>query len=213
VLRARTTGRGQLVDVSMVDAVLSICERIVYQRSFQGINPHPEGNRHPLIAPFGMLKARDGWVTIAAHTDEFWGKLCRLMRQEELITHPLMATREARAANKDAVYGALEAFTMRHTKQQLADLFGSQIPFGPVYHIDEIVADPHFTVRDMIVTVEQPGSPEPVTIAGIPIRMTETPGSIRRRAPLLGEDSTEILRHLGYGESDIASWKNTGVVA
>ena len=213
VLRARATGRGQFVDVSMVDAVLSVCERIVYQRSFQGLNPHPEGNRHPLIAPFGMLKARDGWVTIAAHTDEFWAKLCRLMRQEELITHPLMATREARAANKDAVYGALEAFTVRHTKQQLAELFGSQIPFGPVYHIEEIVADPHFAVRDMIVTVEQPGSPEPVTIAGIPIRMTETPGSIRRRAPLLGEDSTEILRHLGYGESDIATWKRARVVA
>jgi len=72
ILRAGETGEGQYVDVSMVDAVLSICERIVHQRAFHGLNPRPEGNRHPLLAPFGMMKARDGWVTIAAHTDEFW---------------------------------------------------------------------------------------------------------------------------------------------
>lgn len=213
VLRARSTGQGQFVDVSMVDVMLSICERIVYQRSYQGLNPHPEGNRHPLLAPFGMLKARDGWVTIAAHTNEFWGTLCRLMRREELITDPRMVTGQARVANKDAVYDAVEQFTRQHTKQVLKELLGGQIPFGPVYHMDEIAADPHFAIREMIVEVEQPGCPEPVSIAGIPICMTETPGSVRRRAPLLGEDSIDILRDLGCDEGEISSWKRTGVVA
>lgn len=213
VLHAKKTGMGQFVDVSMVDAVLSVCERIVYQRSFQGLNPGPEGNRHPLIAPFGVVKAKDGWVTIAAHSNEFWATLCHTMGREDLITASQTATQSDRVANKQTVYSAVEEFTIRHTKAQLKELLGGKIPFGPVYLIDEIAADPHFGVRDMIVQVEHPGCSEPVSIAGIPVRMTETPGSIRRRAPLLGEDSIDVLHDLGYGDTEISSWRSAGVIA
>ncbi|WP_315830922.1 CoA transferase [Bradyrhizobium prioriisuperbiae] len=212
ILRAGRTGEGQYVDVSMVDVMLSICERIVHQRAFQGVNPHPEGNRHPLLAPFGMLKASDGWVTIAAHTDEFWKTLCGLIGRKDLVDDPRMATRQARVANKDAVYDAVGAFVGRHTKQQLKDLLGGKIPFGPVYHIDEIAGDPHFAVREMIVEVEQPGCATPVTIAGVPIRMTETPGAVRRRAPLLGEDSDEVLRAIGFAPGEIAGLRQAEVM-
>lgn len=212
ILRAGKTGVGQYVDVSMVDAVLSLCERIVHQRAFQGVNPHPEGNRHPLLAPFGMLKARDGWVTVAAHTDEFWKKLCGLMGREELIDDPRTATGNARIANKDIVYGAVQQYVGGHTKEQLMERLGGKIPFGPVYHIDEIAKDPHFAIREMIVEVEQPGCNTPVTIAGIPIRMTGTPGSVRRRAPLLGEDTEDILRAIGCMPSEIAAWRQADVL-
>jgi len=73
-----------------------------------------------------------------------------------------------------------------------------------MYHIDEIAADPHFAIRQMIVEVEQPGCDTPVSIAGVPIHMTETPGSIRRRAPLPGEDSEEIPRTINCAPSEIA---------
>ena len=212
ILRAGKTGEGQYVDVSMVDVVLALCERIVHQRAFQGLNPHPEGNRHPLLAPFGMLKARDGWVTVAAHTDEFWKKLCMLIGREELIDDPRTATLKDRIANKDLVYGEVGQYVGRHTKQQLMELLGGKIPFGPVYHIDEIAIDPHFAIREMIVEVEQPGCDTPVTIAGVPIRMTETPGSIRRRAPLLGEDTEEILRAIGCDPGDIATWRQADIL-
>ncbi|MGY3587554.1 crotonobetainyl-CoA:carnitine CoA-transferase CaiB-like acyl-CoA transferase [Bradyrhizobium sp. USDA 4341] len=212
ILRAGKTGAGQYVDVSMVDVVLSLCERIVHQRAFQGLNPHPEGNRHPLLAPFGMLKARDGWVTVAAHTDEFWKKLCGLMGREELIDDPRTATGKARIANKDLVYGAVQQYVGDHTKEQLIERLGGRIPFGPVYHIDEIVKDPHFAIREMIVEVEQPGCDTPVTIAGIPIRLTETPGSIRRRAPMLGEDTEEILRTIGCVPGEIVSWRQANIL-
>jgi crotonobetainyl-CoA:carnitine CoA-transferase CaiB-like acyl-CoA transferase len=212
ILRAQKTGEGQYVDVSMVDVVLSICERIVHQRAFQGLNPHPEGNRHPLLAPFGMLKARDGWVTIAAHTDEFWKSLCQLIEREELIDDPRTATRQARVVNQDLVYDAVGDFAGQHTKQELKERFGGKIPFGPVYHIDEIAEDPHFAIREMIVEVEQPGCDTPVTIAGVPIRMTETPGSVRRRAPLLGEHSDDILRAINCAPAEIANWRQANVI-
>jgi len=205
VIRAQKTGEGQYVDVSMVDSILALCERIVYQHSIQGVIPGPEGNRHPLLAPFGMLRARDGWVTIAAHTDEFWKILCRVMGREDLITDPRTAERAARLANSDVVYDAVGAFTGRHTKQELKELLGAKIPFGPVYRIDEIAEDPHFAIREMIVEVEQPGCPTPISIAGVPVRMTGTPGGVRHRAPLAGENSEEILRSIGCSADEIAS--------
>ncbi len=212
LLRARVTGQGQYVDVSMVDAILSLCERIVHQRAFQGLNPHPEGNRHPLLAPFGLVKAQDGWVTIAAHTDEFWKSLCNVMGREDLIEDPRTRTRQARVDNKDAVYEVVEDFAGRHTRDQLRSLLGGKIPFGPVYHIDDIAADPHFSVREMIVEVEHPGCAKPVTIAGVPIRMTGTPGSVRRRAPLLGEDTDDILQNVGCAAEEIAGFRQAGIV-
>jgi crotonobetainyl-CoA:carnitine CoA-transferase CaiB-like acyl-CoA transferase len=212
ILRAQRTGAGQYVDVSMVDSILALCERIVYQHSFQGVNPHPEGNRHPLLAPFGMLKARDGWITIAAHSDDFWRVLCGLINRPDLIDNPATATREARSEHQDLVYDAVGEFVVRFTKSELKERLGGKIPFGPVLHINEILQDPHFLIREMIVKVDQPGSSSPVAIAGVPIRMTETPGGVRHRAPMLGEHSDEILRKIDYTASRIECLRKSGIV-
>ena len=88
ILRAHKTGRGQFVDVGMVDAILSMCERIVHQHSFTGGVPVPEGNHHPLLCPFGMFPARDGHVTIAAHADTHFPILCRLIGRPEMGDRP-----------------------------------------------------------------------------------------------------------------------------
>ena len=84
ILRAHKTGRGQFVDVGMVDAMLAVCERIVHQHSFAGGVPVPEGNHHPLLCPFGMFPAKDGFVTIAAHADTQFPILCRLIDRPEM---------------------------------------------------------------------------------------------------------------------------------
>ena len=77
-------------------------------------------------------------------------------------------------------------------------MFGGVIPFGPIYDVSDIFADPHFRIRDMLVDVDQPGSATPVTVAGVPIKMSLTPGRVRHRAPLLGEHTREILGTAGY---------------
>src|SRR5690606_29328993 len=79
IYNARETGKGQFVDVSMVDAVLALCERIVYQHSYLGLVPGPEGHQHPFLTPFGIVPCADGFVTLACHTDAFWSQLCRLI--------------------------------------------------------------------------------------------------------------------------------------
>ena len=199
---ARRTGVGQFVDVSMVDAILSVCERPVWQHSVEGVVPGPEGAHHPFISPFGMFPAADGFVTVAAHQQQFFAVLCRAIGAEALMQDARFSDDKARSAHRKALNHELGEFTRRFTKAELMARLGGQIPFGPVMDIAEIAADPHFAAREMLAEIEQPGS-SPIQVAGVPIKMTKTPGAVRRRAPFLGEQTRTQLRRAGLTEEAV----------
>jgi len=213
VFRAQRTGRGQFVNVALVDGVLALCERIVYQYSYEGKVSHPEGNRHPLLCPFGMFPASDGWITLACPSEDFWRQLCIIIERQDLLADPRFADNQTRVHSADAVYEAVSAYTCRYSKRELAEKIGGQVPFGPVYDIADICADAHFRGGGMLAEVEQPGMDKPLLIVGVPVRMSETPGRIRHRAPLLGEHSDTVLRNAGCDASEIARWREAGALA
>ncbi len=213
ILRAHKTGKGQFVDVAMVDAILAVCERIMHQHSFAKSLPAPEGNHHPLLCPFGMFPAKDGFVTIAAHADTHFPILCRLIGRPEMATDPRLATVQDRRANQDYIIAAVSDFTRQRTKQELLKHLGGQVPFSPVYNVRDIVADPHFKAREMLPWVPHPGLEEEVQIAGVPIKMTETPGRVRHRAPLLGEHTDQYLQEIGCSAEDIVRLRAGKIVA
>jgi crotonobetainyl-CoA:carnitine CoA-transferase CaiB-like acyl-CoA transferase len=202
VHHARRTGEGQFVDISMVDGVLAVCERMVWQHSSEGVVPGPEGNHHPFLTPFGMFPAADGFVTIAAQQDEFFAVLCERLGAPHILSDPRFSSRANRAASRQDLIETLGGVTATFTKAELMDRLGGHIPFGPVMNIAEIETDLHFAAREMIVQVEQPGAP-PVRIAGVPIKMTATPGGVRRRAPILGEDTRARLIEAGMTDLEI----------
>ena len=199
---ARRTGQGQFVDVSMVDAVLAICERAIYQHSVQGVTPGPEGNHHPFLCPFGMFPAADGFVTIAAQQDSFFQILCESIGAQSISADPRFANSKSRSENRAVLITLLSAFTTRLSKAELVAKLGGKIPFGPVMNIAEIERDPHFAARQMVVEVEQPGA-APIRIAGVPIKMTATPGGVHARAPLLGEHTRAQLKRAGLTDAEI----------
>lgn len=209
-LRAQRTGRGQFVDVGMVDGVLAVCERIVFQYSATGQAPVPEGNGHPLLAPFGLFPAKDGWVSLGVPNDRFWVPLVELMGRPELATDPRYATKESRVERRREVEALVGEWTTRHTRAELAALLGGEIPFGPVLSAADIFADPHFRARRMLVDTEQPGALRPLTLAGTPVHMSETPGGVRSRAPLTGEHGDQILAGFGFDAGEIAALRADG---
>jgi len=213
IFRAHKTGKGQFVDVGMVDAILAICERIMHQHSYAQTLPVPEGNHHPLLCPFGMFPAKDGFVTIAAHADAHFPILCRLIDMPEMATDPRFVTVQDRRANQDVIIAAVSAFTAQRTKQELLRHFGGKVPFSPVYNVRDIVADPHFKVREMLPWVPHPGLDHEVQIAGVPVKMSETPGKVRHRAPLLGEHTDDYLKSIGCSVGDIARLRADKIVA
>ncbi|GGC70015.1 CaiB/BaiF CoA transferase family protein [Chelatococcus reniformis] len=212
VYRARETGRGQFVDVSMVDSVLALCERIVYQHSYQGKIAGPEGHRHPFLTPFGIVPCKDGYVTLACHTDLFWSRFCALIGRPECATDACFATEDARRRNADGTYAIVSEFTTRHTKHELMERLGGKVPLGPVYDVAEIRADDHFAARRMIVELPHPGCSEPLAIAGVPVHMTETPGGVWKRAPMLSEHAETVLDSIGLGGERLEDLRSRGIV-
>jgi crotonobetainyl-CoA:carnitine CoA-transferase CaiB-like acyl-CoA transferase len=213
VLHARTTGEGQFLDVGMADAVLGVCERIVHQHSFGHLNPGPEGNHHPFLLPFGVYPAADGFVALACPGDAFFKGLVAALGAPQMLDDDRFATPKARAANREAVIARLSELTANLTKSELQARLGGVVPFGPVMSIDEIARDPHFAARGMLAEIELPGFPEPMRVAGQPIKFAKTPSGVRRRGPDLGEDTETVLREHGATDNDIARWRQAGAIA
>jgi crotonobetainyl-CoA:carnitine CoA-transferase CaiB-like acyl-CoA transferase len=194
---ARSSGRGQFVDVAMYDAVLSLCERIVYLHSYTGTVPHAEGNRHPLLSPFDVLPAVDGWVAIAAPTDSRWRRLCELIHRPDLGADPGLATNEQRVARREEIFDALAAWSRPRTKAEILDRLGGQVPVGAVRDAAEIMADPHVAAREMLLELDHPGTGQTFAVAGQPLKFSRTPARPRHRAPVLDEHGPAVRARLG----------------
>lgn len=212
VHRAQRTGRGQLVDVAMYDAVLALCERIVYLYSYNGVVAKPEGASNPQLCPFDAFPTKDGWITIAAPGERHWGYLCDIMGRPGLKDDPRYRTNAERLSRADEVRAIVREWTTAHTTREAVDALGGIVPCGPINTVVDIFNDPHVARRKMIAPIEHPGSKKTVAIAASPVKMTDTPGTIRRRAPLLGEHTREVLASLGYDERSIAALAKSGVV-
>jgi crotonobetainyl-CoA:carnitine CoA-transferase CaiB-like acyl-CoA transferase len=196
VLHARETGHGQYVDVAMYDATLLLCERIVYQYSYRGEVPVPQGNGHPMWSPFDVVPASDGWVVVCAPTPPRWKRLCAVMGRPELEDDPRYRTIAERVQNRDEVKAILSEWTLQRTREQVVAELGDLVPAAPVNTVADIFDDPHVAARDMLVEVDHPGMRRSVTIAGHPIKFTRTPTAVRGRGPLLDEHGDQIRAEL-----------------
>jgi crotonobetainyl-CoA:carnitine CoA-transferase CaiB-like acyl-CoA transferase len=211
--RVRDTGIGDFVDVAMYDAVLALCERIVYQHSYLGVSPGREGNEHPLLAPFGLYRASDGWLAIAAPGDRHWQVLCTALGRPDAARDARLATNRDRVAHRELVREVIEGWTATRTVEQAEDTLAALVPLAPVNTVERIFADPHVRAREMLVELEQPGLDRPLAVAGRPIKFGSGPGTDMRRAPLLGEHTDAVLAELGYPGDHVAQLRHAGAVA
>lgn len=210
---ARSSGQGQYVDVAMTDSILALSELVVSQFSYRGVSPQPAGNGIPGLAPFGTIHVKDGVIAIAAPHDPQFHLLCDLIGLPELKADPRFSTEALRWENHRLLTQAIESFTRSKTKLELRDLFGGRVPFSPIYNAQEIFSDPHFAARQMLPEVEQPGSSRPVAVPGVPVKLSQTPGQVRHRAPLLGEHTREILAGLGLASERIEALVDARVIS
>jgi len=200
VHHARRTGQGQFLDVAMYDAMVSLCERMVYQYSYTGEVPRPQGNGHPLLCPFDIFPTADGWVSVAAPHDGHWRILADTIGGPDLATDPRYRTNVDRVRHADEVRALVGDWLSPRTTAEVVEVLGGRVPIGPVNDVATIAADPHVAARGMLVELEQPGSDQPITVAGQPVKFTRTPTDVGRRAPTLGEHDVDAV---------LAEWQST----
>jgi crotonobetainyl-CoA:carnitine CoA-transferase CaiB-like acyl-CoA transferase len=194
---ARRSGTGQFLDVAMYDAVLLLCENIVYKYSMAEIIEKPKGQGHPALCPFDIYETKDGAAAIAAPTETHWRALCEVIGRTELITDERSKDVFRRVGNRDLVNDAIRRWTSTSSTAEVVDALAGKVPVGPVNTAADIFADPHMRIRGMLAEVEQPGSARPITLAGQPIKFTKTQSGVYRRPPNLGEHTEEILAEAG----------------
>lgn len=207
------TGRGQFVDVAMLDCQVAILENAVSRYLNAGVVPKPIGNRHPSITPFESFKSKDGYLMIAIGNDNLWAKFCKLIDKEEWITQEEFSTNAARTQNQPQVRDMLlPIFAEKTTKEWIASLKEIGVPVGPINTVADVIEDPSIKARDMIVSVEHPVAGH-ISMPGVPIKLSDTPGAVDTPAPVLGQHNDEVLgEFLGLSAEEIADLKEKKVI-
>ena len=192
ICHARATGEGQLVDVGMLDCQVALLENAIMRNLVTGEIPRPLGSRHPSIAPFEAFPAADGQVILAVGTKQ-WARFCQAINRPDLIEHPDFRTNALRADHVDALREILAPiFQQKTVAVWIQEMETIGIPCGPVNTVDKTVKDPHVLAREMIVNAVDPEA-GPVSMAGLPIKLSATPGAIQGPAPRLGEHTESVL--------------------
>ena len=207
------TGRGQLVDTSLLEAgILHTCwQSAIFLAS--GERPAAMGSAHPLMAPYQAFRTGDGWINVGAANQGLWLKLVELLGVPELAGDPRFAGPEERRANLADLQEALApVFETDTADGWFARLDAAGIPAGPVLDIAGMTTDEHVLARGMIAEVGTSRG-GPMRVLGHPVKYSENPAAIRRRAPRLGEHTREVLGEAGYSGEEIRALEAAGAIA
>jgi len=208
------TGRGQLVDVALVDSVYAALENIPQKYFVEGKTPGRIGNRYEFIYPYDTFKARDGWIVVAIANDAIWERFLAAAGLKELGEDGRFSSNMLRVDNNAALKELIEEWTSERSRDEIVTLLNeNRVPSCPIYDIKDASEDPHISkVREMVVNVHQPGLGD-IRLQGNPIKMSETDPRPRGPAPALGADSELILKEvLGLSDSEIKKLRETGAI-
>ena len=207
------TGRGQFLDVSMLEGQLGILSGMIGAFLADGVVPQPMGTAYGAVLPYQTFRTRTRDIAIGIGSDKHWRAFCPLLGLAPLAADPRFVTNAARNANRAALIDALQdAFLTKTYEEWEAILQTAGIPMGAINTMDAVVSHPQVAARGVLVECEHPASGR-IRMVGPPIRMSETPGSVRRPAPLVGQHTEEVLRErLGMDAREIADLRRRQVI-
>lgn len=214
LLRVKTgQGDGQIVDVSLVESVFNVMESLVPEYDMLGHVRERTGGALPGIAPSNTYPTAEGaFVVIAGNSDPIFKRLMHTIGRPDLADAPEFAQNDGRAAQSDMLDAAISAWSSSlPIDDVLQALEQAEVPAGRIYNVADIVADPHYQAREMILDAQLPGGAH-VKMPGIVPKLSETPGTVNWQGPALGQHTDSVLGDLGLTAADIAQLKTDGVV-
>ncbi|QHG22715.1 CaiB/BaiF CoA-transferase family protein [Pseudomonas sp. DTU12.1] len=214
LLRVKTgQGDGQVVDVSLAESVFNLMESLVPEYDMLGHVRERSGGALPGIAPSNTYLTADGaYVVIAGNSDPIYKRLMTAIGRIDLAEDEAFAHNDGRAAQSGLLDAAITHWTSSLPIERVLDaLQAAEVPAGRIYSVADIVADPHYQARGMLLNAELPGGLT-VKMPGIVPKLSQTPGAVNWQGPSLGQHTDEILGGMGLAEADIQRLKNAGVV-
>ncbi|MDC4429592.1 CoA transferase [Acinetobacter baumannii] len=206
-------GNGQIVDVSLAESVFNIMESVVPEYDLHGFIRERSGGSLPGIAPSNTYRTKDNaFVVIAGNSDPIFKRLMHVIGREDLANRPEFEHNDGRAQQSDLLDAAIESWSRQHSIDEvLQQLERAEVPSGRIYSVADMVNDPHFNARDMLLSTELPDG-QVVKMPGIVPKLSETPGQVKWRGPELGEHTESVLKQYGYQAEEIESLRVSGVV-
>ncbi len=205
-------GKGQVIDVALHEAVFNVMESLIPEYSAFGAVREAAGSALPGIAPSNAYPCQDGWVLVAGNGDSIFKRLMTAIGRQDLADAPDLGSNTGRVARVGEIDAAIGAWTAARSVQQVMETLGAaRVPAGKVYTAKDIAEDPHYRARDMLLTQETRDGYS-VQVPGIVPKLSGTPGSIRRSAPHLGDDTDAVLAEAGLTAEQIALLRSKGVI-
>jgi crotonobetainyl-CoA:carnitine CoA-transferase CaiB-like acyl-CoA transferase len=212
LLERTQTGAGRVVDVSLYETALGAIGYHLVGHLADGTVPHGEGTRFPMVAPYEVLRTRDGELMVAAGNDRLFGLLCRELGSDELLDDVRFATNPARVANREALVALLEARLARcDTAEWRERLTRVGVPVAPVADVADVLASPQTEALGLLQPLEHPVIPA-LRLPALPLSLDGERVRHRSAPPLLGEHTAELLREAGYADVEIDELAAAGVI-
>ena len=206
-------GPGQVIDVALNEAVLSVMESLIPEYSAFGVVREAAGSALPGIAPSNAYRCSDGFVLIAGNGDSIFRRLMETIGRPDLGGAPDLASNAGRVARVAEIDDAIGQWTeQRGVTDVLATMGAAGVPAGKVYTAKDICEDPHFRARDMILRQATRDGYD-IDVPGVVPKLSATPGTLRSSAPGLGDDTDEVLAEAGFTSAEIGAFRDQGVIA
>ncbi|AXI40495.1 CoA transferase [Bacillaceae bacterium ZC4] len=212
LLERGRSGKGQKIDLSLMDTAVSSLANVASNYLISGKVPRRLGNDHPNIVPYSKFKALDGDIIIAVGNNRQFATLCEVMGLSEMAMDARFCTNVARMENKLELTRILEYQLQLKTVNEWIKLFSEKnIPCGPIHTIDQVFEHPQVLARDMVVQVEHPEAGM-VKLVGSPVKLSRTNTKIERHPPMAGEHTWEILQEAGFSFEEITYFKENNII-
>lgn len=207
------TGKGQIVEASLYKTALTFIGNFLTEQSVLGLNRHGTMNRLQMCAPGDTYQTKDGWVLVQTVGFAMFERWAKLMGEDHWLTDPRFKDDISRGDNGEVVSERLGQWCIERTTQEVLAAFEeAKLPAGSVYDLQEALDDEHGEAIGVFKPLDYPGSPKTPKIVDTPITLSKTPPSIEKRAPTLSEHTDEIMKELGYSDSEISDLRDKRII-
>ena len=208
----KETGQGQRVEAALLDGQVAALSYHATAYMATGVVPQRMGSGHPSLVPYQSFQASDGNFIVGVANQGLWERFCAGIGRPELLEDPRFKTNDDRVAHRAECVETLNAMFKTRTMREWVEIIEEAgVPCGPINRVDDVVNDPQVNARNMIADLVHPNVPD-LRIPNSPLKLAETPASIRRPSPLLGQHNEEVLGELGYSAEAIRGLQERGVI-